>query len=59
MNHRIVLLLLYLVILTTNINAGDIGLGNLAEIFSQLAGGGGCVFKCPSGQILFSTIIKF
>ncbi|XP_066934200.1 group XIIA secretory phospholipase A2-like [Clytia hemisphaerica] len=32
------------------VNGNEINLGNLAEIFSTLAGGEGCVFRCPKGS---------
>lgn len=49
-------LFLCLVVLPSHIYGGDIGLGNLAEIFAQLAGGDGCVFKCPGGPYIYCYI---
>ena len=39
-----------LLLVPNNVYCGNgLDLGNLAEIFSTLAGGDGCKFKCPEG----------
>jgi len=50
------LLLSFFVVLRKNIvHSNEFNLGNLAEIFSTLAGGEGCVFRCPKGTYIFKN----
>ena len=44
---------------TNNVFCNDLNLGNLAEIFSTLAGGDGCKFRCPKGIILYNYFFIF